>query len=222
MPRKPNSATSPKKAPKKTAAKSKSKNGEHPAYQEMILEAVNDLHERTGSSHSAILKYISTKYQIPPEKAKTHMRLALKKMVDKDVLLRVKASFKLADGTKNRLKKEQQEEKKRQKGKDKKTKDLEKKKADDKKQKEKEKEKKQKEKEKEKKQKEKEKKQKEKEKMEKAKKESPKKRKAEEVSRSPRKTTRDSTRVTRSSSPQKKKAGTKAPSTKRTKSKWLV
>jgi len=219
MPRKPNSSPSSpkKKAPSKKVVKA----GDHPVYQDMILEAVESLHERTGSSHSAILKYISTKYQIPPEKAKVHIRLALKKLVAKDVLLRVKASFKLADGTKSLLKKKTQEQKKKAKGKDlkKKSKDSEKKKADDKKQKDKEKEKKQKEKEKEKekKQKEKEKKQKEKEKSEKAKKESPKKRKFGEVSRSPRK----STRATRASTPQKNKAGTKSPS-KRVKSKWLV
>jgi len=142
MPRKPNSSPSSpkKKAPSKKVVKA----GDHPVYQDMILEAVESLHERTGSSHSAILKYISTKYQIPPEKAKVHIRLALKKLVAKDVLLRVKASFKLADGTKSLLKKKTQEQKKKAKGKDlkKKAKDSEKKKADDKKQKDKEKEKK--------------------------------------------------------------------------------
>jgi len=218
MPRKPNTA-SPKKAPKMRVVKPKRKKttSDHPSYRDMIIDAINTLRERSGSSHSAIMKFVTGKFQIPPEKAKTHVKIALRKMVDEDTLLRVKASFKLADGTKNRLKKEAQVHKKKEKGAEKKQKDLQKQKAVDKKQKDKEKEKKQKEKEKEKEKKQKEKEKKQKEKS--AKKESPKKRKAAEVSRSPRKSTRDSTRksVERSLSPPKKRAKSGArTATKRT------
>jgi len=110
MPRKPKTTSSPRLS----KSKPKSKSPDHPKYADMIIEAINHFHDRTGSSAPAIYKFIVAKFKLPDEaKAKTQLKLALKRLMDQDALLKVKASYKLADLTKDSMKKKEQEKKKK-------------------------------------------------------------------------------------------------------------
>uniref|UniRef100_A0A8R1TZV7 H15 domain-containing protein n=1 Tax=Onchocerca volvulus TaxID=6282 RepID=A0A8R1TZV7_ONCVO len=53
----------------------------HPSYSQMIKEAISALKDRKGSSRVAILKYISTRYQLGDNGKRVHsqLRLAIKK-----------------------------------------------------------------------------------------------------------------------------------------------
>lgn len=57
----------------------------HPTYSEMVLEAVTNLKSRTGSSRQAISKYLSDNFNLP-DRYEMHMKLALKRLVDQNVL----------------------------------------------------------------------------------------------------------------------------------------
>ncbi len=92
-------------AGKKPAAKKGSaakKPAQHPAYKEMIVEALQTLHERNGSSRQKIYQYIVQNFKCSPEDdgVKRHMKLALKRMVTAGVIVQSKGvgasgSFKL-------------------------------------------------------------------------------------------------------------------------------
>ncbi|XP_065071050.1 histone H1-like, partial [Rhopilema esculentum] len=93
------SATSPKKA-KKTAAPKKP--AAHPAYKDMVAEAIRILKERNGSSRQKIAKYLQSNYKgIGDESAlKRNLKASLKKLVASGSLIQTKGvgasgSFKL-------------------------------------------------------------------------------------------------------------------------------
>ncbi|CAJ0607512.1 unnamed protein product [Cylicocyclus nassatus] len=100
--------TSPKVA-KSPKARSSSKSGakktaSHPTYSAMIRKAVVELKDKSGSSKSAILKYILQNYKLGENVAKVNaqLRTAIKKGVIKGDLKQVKGSgasgsFKLAE-----------------------------------------------------------------------------------------------------------------------------
>ncbi len=82
------------KVPKKKPA-----SAEHPTYNDMIKAAIAALKERSGSSRQAIIKYIKANYKVG-EGSETHVKLGLKRLVEKKVLIQVKGtgasgSFKL-------------------------------------------------------------------------------------------------------------------------------
>mmetsp|Transcript_22552 Transcript_22552/g.90393 ORF Transcript_22552/g.90393 Transcript_22552/m.90393 type:complete len:143 (-) Transcript_22552:508-936(-) len=90
---------------KKVSTKSKST---LPAggYEAMIVKAIAELGERGGSSPIAILKNISkTHADIPEDRLKLQVRMALKRMTQKEKLVKVKASYKLASSEKAKTKK---------------------------------------------------------------------------------------------------------------------
>lgn len=90
-------AASPKaKAPaaaKKPAVK-ESASGSHPPYLEMIVAAVESLKERSGSSRQAILKYITSNYNLGVDQkmANVHLKQALKRGITVGTLMNTKVS----------------------------------------------------------------------------------------------------------------------------------
>ena len=74
------------KAPKKKAPK---KPAEHPKYEEMIIAAIKELKERTGSSRQKITKYISEHYKVGDNVA-VQVKLNLKRLVAAGKLIQAK------------------------------------------------------------------------------------------------------------------------------------
>jgi len=84
----------------------KPKKSLHPKYEDMILKAISHFHTRGGSSVSAISKYIISNYDVPKEHLKTQLRLGLKRAIEKNLLQKIKASYKISDGAKVKLNKD--------------------------------------------------------------------------------------------------------------------
>merc|ERR1712029_624462 len=85
--------------PVKKAAKPK-KPAEHPKCSVMIAAAITALKDRKGSSLAAIKKYIGANYKVDLVKLGPHLKLAVKKGIEKKTLVQVKGkgaagSFKL-------------------------------------------------------------------------------------------------------------------------------
>eukprot|EP00794_Sanderia_malayensis_P002940 gene2940-biopygen2601 len=83
---------------KTTAAK---KPAQHPAYKEMVVEALRSLHERNGSSRQKISQYLVQNFKCSDDAVKRHLKLALKKMLVDGAIIQSKGvgasgSFKLA------------------------------------------------------------------------------------------------------------------------------
>ncbi|KAK9475325.1 linker histone H1 and H5 family-domain-containing protein [Dipodascopsis tothii] len=66
--------------PKKSAASAKGAS-DHPAYKDMIVEAIVTLKERNGSSRQALKKYIQSNYKIKAANFETQFNAALKRGV---------------------------------------------------------------------------------------------------------------------------------------------
>ena len=98
-------ATSPKAkaapAAKKPAAKEASASASHPTYLEMVVAAVEALKERNGSSRQAILKYITSTYDLGVDVkiVNNHLKHALKKGVASGTLKNTKVSFSILNST---------------------------------------------------------------------------------------------------------------------------
>jgi len=74
---------------KKTAGTVKPKKPlDHPKYQQMIVEAIHALRERSGSSRQAIMRYMLNKYSLGPDESNVsdHLKLALRAGVKQGVL----------------------------------------------------------------------------------------------------------------------------------------
>ncbi|XP_035699561.1 uncharacterized protein LOC118432141 [Branchiostoma floridae] len=82
-------ASSPKKAKKPAAPKAPAA---HPPTTVMVTAAVEALKDRTGSSLSAIKKYIAGNYKFDVEKKAHFIKRALKTLVEKGTLLQVKGT----------------------------------------------------------------------------------------------------------------------------------
>jgi histone H1/5 len=67
----------------------------HPKYDEMVMAAVVSLKDKTGSSQQAIVKYMKANYVVPEKTVSKSVGAALKKMVEKEQLMKEKSSFKL-------------------------------------------------------------------------------------------------------------------------------
>merc|ERR1712029_1003875 len=85
--------------PVKKAAKPK-KPAEHPKCSVMIAAAITALKDRKGSSLATIKKYIGANYKVDLVKLGPHLKLAVKKGIEKKTLVQVKGkgaagSFKL-------------------------------------------------------------------------------------------------------------------------------
>ena len=94
----PPAAPAAKPKPAKSAPRKRTV-ASHPSYNDMIQAAVSNLKERNGSSRQAIAKYIKANYKVK-ENADTHIKMGLKRMVEKKALSQVKGqgasgSFKL-------------------------------------------------------------------------------------------------------------------------------
>ena len=75
----------------------------HPKYNEMVVAAITSLKERSGSSRSAILKYIAANYKVGNDNKKinVHLKICLRNGVSNGLLKQVKGigasgSFKVA------------------------------------------------------------------------------------------------------------------------------
>jgi len=78
------------KAPKaKVARKSK------PTYEKMIFKALRHYGETTEASYIAICKFVESTYPVP-EFYKRYIKQALKRAVDKGILLKVRASYRIS------------------------------------------------------------------------------------------------------------------------------
>ncbi|XP_066292737.1 histone H1-like [Branchiostoma lanceolatum] len=82
-------ASSPKKSRKPTAPKGPAA---HPPTTVMVTSAVEALKDRTGSSLSAIKKYIAGNYKFDVEKKAHFVKRALKSLVEKGTLIQVKGT----------------------------------------------------------------------------------------------------------------------------------
>lgn len=91
-----------KEEPKKPPAKAPRKAGKsgartnHPAYEEMVLRAIEGLKDKTGSSAVAVGKWIKDRFAVNESKYKQSVAQALKALVAQDRLVKIKASFKLS------------------------------------------------------------------------------------------------------------------------------
>ncbi|CAL9172412.1 unnamed protein product [Musa hybrid cultivar] len=103
------------KAPKEKKPKgSKPSTPSHPPYFEMIKEAILALNEKTGSSAYAIAKFMEEKHKgvLTPNYKKV-LAVQLRNFTAKGKLVKVKASFKLAEvGKKDEKKKQKKDERK--------------------------------------------------------------------------------------------------------------
>ena len=64
----------------------------HPSYNEMVVTAVTNLKERSGSSRQAIVKYIGANNPGVKEGFETHVKMALKRLVVKGTLSQPKGT----------------------------------------------------------------------------------------------------------------------------------
>ena len=97
----------PKKAPSKSKTvimKSKVKVGgrSHPTYSAMIITAISELKDRKGSSRPAIKNFVVTNYKIDEKVATSHLRVAIRKGLEKGELIQVKGCFKLPPPVRNK------------------------------------------------------------------------------------------------------------------------
>lgn len=76
----------------KMAAKTKAVNKvpTHPKYSDMVVSAITTLKERKGSSRQAILKHIIATYELDEKVAAVHLKVALRRGVEKGTLKQVK------------------------------------------------------------------------------------------------------------------------------------
>ncbi|EFC38260.1 predicted protein [Naegleria gruberi] len=89
---------------RKASSSSKKDSYDHPKYTDMVLEAIIQLRKRNGASLPAIKKYMEEKYELP-ETYNTHLKLAIKKLVESEKLVKVKGSYKVeADYKKSYMK----------------------------------------------------------------------------------------------------------------------
>mmetsp|Transcript_3812 Transcript_3812/g.11338 ORF Transcript_3812/g.11338 Transcript_3812/m.11338 type:complete len:164 (+) Transcript_3812:287-778(+) len=98
MAKKPSKATTKKAPNASTDAKKKKASPSLPAggYEAMVSKAIKELGERGGSSPVAILRAITKDHpEIPEDRLKLQVRMALKRMTQKEKLVKVKASYKL-------------------------------------------------------------------------------------------------------------------------------
>merc|ERR1711992_418386 len=82
----------------------------HPPSSVMVVKAIEDLKDRKGSSLAAIKKYIGANYKVDLVKLGPHLKLAVKKGIEKKTLVQVKGkgaagSFKLGKVEKPKKKK---------------------------------------------------------------------------------------------------------------------
>ncbi|URD93854.1 Histone H1 [Musa troglodytarum] len=107
-------ARAPKDPKEKRPKGSKPSTPSHPPYFEMIKEAILALNEKTGSSPYAIAKFMEEKHEgvLPPNYKKV-LAVQLRNFTAKGKLVKVKASFKLAEvGKKDENKKQKKDDKK--------------------------------------------------------------------------------------------------------------
>ncbi|VAH34993.1 unnamed protein product [Triticum turgidum subsp. durum] len=94
-------AAAPKAKPSAAKPKKVAAGPSHPAYFEMIKEAIAALKDRTGSSSVAIAKYIEEKHgKSLPANFKKMLSVQLRASASKGKLVKVKASYKLSDAAK--------------------------------------------------------------------------------------------------------------------------
>ncbi|KAJ9085202.1 hypothetical protein DSO57_1016354 [Entomophthora muscae] len=72
----------------------------HPQYSDMIKAAITAIKDRKGASRQAIVKYIEATHKIPAEKSKSHLKVALKRGIEKKSLVANGARYKLGSATK--------------------------------------------------------------------------------------------------------------------------
>lgn len=63
----------------------------HPTYNEMILTAISNLKQPSGSSRQAIAKYVASNYEVS-DTYEVYMKQALKRLVKSNVLIQTKGS----------------------------------------------------------------------------------------------------------------------------------
>ena len=80
-------------SPVKKTAKAKVE-AVHPKYNEMVVAAITSLKKRSGSSRSAILKYLAVNYKVgnDDKKINVHLKICLRNGVKNGLLKQVKGS----------------------------------------------------------------------------------------------------------------------------------
>ena len=76
-------------ATKPAKAKAPKKPAEHPKYEDMIVTAIGEMKDRTGSSRQSINKYIKANYKVG-ENLDSQLKLNLKRLVIAEKLIQVK------------------------------------------------------------------------------------------------------------------------------------
>jgi len=91
--------------PSKKTKKKSPNPATHPKYDVMIIKALTDLKDRNGSSQQALSKYIISNYDVPEEDMfKRQLKLGLRRALEKNIIEKVRASFKLTDTGKEQRK----------------------------------------------------------------------------------------------------------------------
>merc|ERR1712080_680769 len=90
----------------------------HPKYSDMVVTAIQALKSRTGSSRQAILKHVIANNNVNADQASNHVKLAIKKGLDKGILRATKdsgkgaGSFKITEDHKQTMKDQEKRAKK--------------------------------------------------------------------------------------------------------------
>ncbi|CAH2051366.1 unnamed protein product [Thlaspi arvense] len=109
----PTEKKTPTASENKSKKPSKPKTTTHPPYLQMIKEALVTLKEKNGSSPYAIAKKIEEKHKtVLPENFRKTLSLQLKNSVAKGKLVKIRASYKLAEA-KTMITRQQQQQKKK-------------------------------------------------------------------------------------------------------------
>ncbi|KAI0244686.1 hypothetical protein L0F63_004597 [Massospora cicadina] len=77
----------------------------HPKYIDMVKDALKNIKDRKGVSRPAISKYVVSNYKVPADKAKVHIKTALKRGVQNGALMQDGQRFRSASVAKGSPKK---------------------------------------------------------------------------------------------------------------------
>ena len=68
----------------------------HPKYSDMVMQAIEELKERSGSSRQAILKYVLAHFNVGQDSkgVNTHLKMALKRGITSGDIIQSKGKFK--------------------------------------------------------------------------------------------------------------------------------
>ena len=76
-----------------------SKQYRHPNFNKMVLKAIRDLNDSSGSSRVAILKYISQNYDVSPKTINNNVKRSIRRLADNKLITRTSLKVTGANGS---------------------------------------------------------------------------------------------------------------------------